>query len=300
MNNSNTKMWNFDNIKANQIWNWQHAKNVNERWLVNDIDINLVGEWDSWIEWIPNIVIVSLDQTKNVIENIIKNGNKSKSLKEIIDSWEYQEIINCAWIMNTTPEEIIRLSTNLHFLFWPNAKDNLRVIFAGQTSKTVNKILDNCRKNNIDIVLSDPNEHDEMMAKVQWLTHMLILLSWINFDWSSELTKEWNTPSWTIADMIDSNPFFRKISKEFFHTIRTASDMTKVYKEIIMDNMTSQQVKDFSTPTFKRVLDFCNNNSIHTNINMFDFINYDLKDRYLLEERIKEIQKVEDYKILSN
>lgn len=265
------------------------------------MNVENIEEWWEFSEMNDKVFIVPISETEKQIRNVLERWNKWTNIRDVLHKGESWEIINFSGIMSTTPREIMRESSNLHFLFWPKAKSWLTTIFAWKFSESVKIILDNSIKAWVNIIESTAKDHDIIMARVQWLTHLVILMSWINFDMKSELTHEWNTPSWTIADMIFSNPYFDEVSKEFIkRSTTTSKSISKLFVEIIKDTMDERMIHTHSTPTFRRVFKFCENNDIFINQKIIDFMNSDFKHRLLLEDKIKEIQNVDLYTKLKN
>lgn len=270
-------------------WNGQHASDLQERWIFNWFNIDIIEKWEwSWSDFCDKAIITPISTTKETIENIVA-------------WWTIWSLTNFSWIMSTTPEKVKKTTSNLHFLFWPEAKKWLNLVTAGNLSETTLKIIDNSRKAWIKIIESNIDEHDDLMARIQWLTHLFILLSWLNTSWTSKIIKEWKTPSWTIADMIFSNPFFKQVFNDFNNSIWSLwVNISKKMLEMTWDLISNKQQNDFWTPTFNRVQNFCKKNDLFVNQEILDFLKNGLLDREILEEKIKDLQMVEVFTKLKN
>jgi hypothetical protein len=152
----------------------------------------------------------------------------------------------------------------MHFMFGPNADQNLKVITSEVKSKIWTTMLDNSKKKWIQIIESSIGEHDRNVAITQWLTHFLILVSWILIK-ENKLLEKWNAPIGTINDMVNLNPFSIKEINEFLDTLSIWKDVFKSYLEFVTDKLDEKQRDNFWTPRFWEVFNFCRENKLILN-----------------------------------
>lgn len=243
----------------NLFWSaGQHATDLQRRGILDNIQPNLIEIWDTHtnIEWHPHVFCIPISSTKQAIERICTHP-----------TWE---IINFSGIMSTTPEDLPESTqvSNFHFLFWPKAENGLKTVFAWELSPTTSQIIENCRKLWIEVIESSVEEHDKKMAVVQALSHTTILLSWIWKHIDNPLLQEWNTPNSTIADMICENKFFKPILEKLQVTLSKWWNVSDFFIQIVSEELTPEDIQNFWTPTFLRILKFCTHNSIEMNKKM--------------------------------
>lgn len=260
-------------------WKWKHASNLIDRWIFNGFSQEIIEKDENSHNNIWNsAIIVWITQTEQLITDILKNKVNNVDL------------INFSGIMHTTPEKIRNQKwvSNLHFLFWPKATQNLKVIFAWDLSETSKSILDNTKKQHIRIIESDIETHDSKMAVTQALTHLFIFLAWLsNNSNKQELINEWDTPNNTIADMIFENEFFSKVILNM--TLR--NNLSRTFLNTVSDNLTSSDIKDFWTPTFWRVMNFAKNNNVMINNDIENLFDEELLQKSLFIEKIAELKR---------
>ncbi|MDP2090670.1 MAG: hypothetical protein Q8K30_03650 [Candidatus Gracilibacteria bacterium] len=244
----------------------QHASNLIDRGIFEDFSTNTIEKNDTLANNnSANAVIVGITETEKLISEIINNKQDNNDL------------INFSGIMSTTPEHIRNQKgiSNFHFLFGPKAKENLKVIFAGDLSETSLKIIDNAKKQSINIIESSIEEHDSKMAITQAMTHLFIFFTGLSDNPSkNELLKEWNTPNNTIADMIFENIFFKKVFEEFIKDVGNSTNISEIFSDIVSKNMSENDIKNFGTPTFLRVTNFISKNDVISNNNILNFIKF--------------------------
>lgn len=264
-------------------WAWQHASNLIDRWIFEDFSTNTIEKNDKLANNnSANAVIVWITETEKLINEIINNKQ------------ENNDLINFSWIMSTTPEHIRNQKwiSNFHFLFWPKAKENLKVIFAWDLSETSLKIIDNAKKQSINIIESSVEEHDSKMAITQALTHLFIFISALSDNPNKQqLIKEWNTPNNTITDMIFENKFFVKILFKFLMDLNNKSNLSNLFLETAFSNLNNNDITNFWTPTFWRVVNFANNNNVMINDNIINFLDEKNMTKELITKKIKELKK---------
>lgn len=260
-------------------WKWQHASNLIDRWIFNDLSINTIEKNESLpINSWTNAIIVWITETQNLINEIIQSWQKT---------WE---IINFSWIMSTTPEHIRwhKWISNFHFLFWPKAQENLKVVVAWDLSETSQKIIDNAKSKSIKIIESTIEEHDSKMAVTQALTHLFIFLSGLSDNPNKHLLiKEWNTPNNTIADMIFENRFFTKI----LLNITLTNNLSKTFINTVKNNLNDKDIENFWTPTFLRVMKFAQENKVLSNYKVAEFFNKENIKKDVFIEKIEELKR---------
>lgn len=256
-------------------WNWQHALDLQNRWIFNGFDSTKV-ETDLEInsKAKSSAIIVPISQTAQLI-------------KLILDKDPEQEIINFSWIMSTTPENKHNIS-NFHFLFWPKANTWLKVAFAWKFSRRVNTIIENVTKSWITVIETDIKTHDNIVSIIQAFTHMFIFLSWMSDDQS--LIAEWNTPDLTIWDMILENPIFWDLLNNLIKYIELWDDLSDIFLEEVWCKLTQININNFWTPTFWRVINFCRKNKMIVNEKMIISL-HEIKNRKKLLEQISNIKK---------
>ena len=243
----------MNNIQENRIvlsWSeWQHWKDMRFRDAFNWIEIINRGEEDdleanSSTHWI----IIPISKTHELIQ-------------ELNIKWQTENIINFSGIMSTTPESIRdnKWVENLHFLFWPGQEGTLRACLAYENTElslAIWKIIDNSRKNDIWIIETDTEEHDEKMTNVQWLHH---LVRWILNKDNVELPiSPIKTNPQTVREMITWNPYMISIIDRFKEKIKNNEkiDILKIFMEIAGENLTRQDIDKFWTHKFKETLRF--------------------------------------------
>jgi hypothetical protein len=172
--------------------------------------------------------------------------------------------------MNTTPKNIRKASSNFHFLFWPKAKNGLKLAVTWNIWGNITKILDNVKKAHISIIETDIETHDNLVATTQALTHLIILLSWVSHN--KRLIKEWSTPNMTIRDMIFYNPKFIQQLKQIKSDISIWGNLSEVFLDRVQ-KLSQSEVDIFGTPTFFRVENFCKNNTLSISKNMLEIMN---------------------------
>lgn len=260
-------------------WKWQHASNLIDRWIFNGLSQNIIEKDEESHSKIWNsAVIIWISETSEIINKIFKQ----KDLES--------DLINFSGIMSTTPEKIRNQKwvSNFHFLFWPKATQNLKVIFAWDLSETSKSILDNTRKQSIQIIESDIETHDSKMAVTQALTHLFIFLTWLsNSSNKHELINEWNTPNNTIGDMIFENEFFKNIILNM--TLR--NNLSKTFLNTVSDNLTSSDIENFWTPTFWRVMNFAQKNNVIINDDIVNLFDEKILQKSLFIEKIEELKR---------
>jgi len=260
-------------------WKWQHASNLIDRWIFNEFSPETIEKQDKLPNELTNsAVIVWITQTQDLINKIIQLSN--------LDS----EIINFSGIMSTTPETIRnnRWISNFHFLFWPKAKENLKVVFAWDLSQTSLKIIDNAKKQSIKIIESSIEEHDSKMAITQALTHLFIFLSWLSDNPNKQqLIKEWNTPNSTIADMIFENEFFKHV----ILNMTLWNNLSKTFLNTVKHNLNNEDIQNFWTPTFLRIMKFAQENKVMANDKILNFFDEENIQKEVFISKIEELKK---------
>lgn len=236
-------------MKTIQIlwWKWQHAENLIDREIFKWCNIEQIEKWNTPINNLNTLFITPISKTKEIITNLTKN-------------WWDSDFINLSWIMSTTPEEDRMKVENMHFMFGPKAESNLKVVISEVKSKMWKLILDNSIKKWIRIIESTREEHDTNVAITQWLTHFLILISWI-ISKENKLIKEWNTPIETINDMVNFNDSSIIEINDFLGTLSTWTNIFKSYLDFVTNSLNEKQRYDFWTPSFSRVFNFCEENN---------------------------------------
>jgi hypothetical protein len=189
-----------------------------------------------------------------LVINIEQTGMK---IRELLTWGVSQEnIINFCGVMTKWPNAI----TNLHFLFWPDANNDLKVAIAWPKSKLCETILERVNTSNIRIIETSRTEHDRKMAIIQWLSHLFLLLIWEHDERSiqSDLIHPWKTPINTVSDMIFENPFAENIAIEFFDWLINSKWKFpfETFQHIVRKHLSQKDMDDFSTPNFNRIFWF--------------------------------------------
>jgi len=235
-------------------WGWQHAQDlINSREIFKWAKINIVERWEIAKPNSDTIFITPISNTKDIIEKLVQEWGSIN-----------QELINFSWIMSTTPIQYKNEIENMHFMFGPNAKSKLKVVTSEIKSEIWEIILNNSYKGWIQIIESDIETHDKSVAITQWLTHFLILISWI-FDPKNELIDEWKTPISTIDDMVNLNKFSIEQINNFLKTLNHWDDLFQSYLEFVTSKLDEKQRNIFWTPSFWRVFNHCRNNNFILN-----------------------------------
>ncbi len=225
-------------------YNWQHATDLVNRWIFEWIELNKVGVWGVTDEdmTLPFALIVPISETNKLAEKII------------IPEW-----INMCWVMSTSKDR--ENISNFHYLFWPDAQDDLKVAVAWNIWDLSQKIIDNTSRKWIKIIETSIDEHDKKMAIIHAMSHTMILLSAMQEGWNKSLIQEWVTPAWTISDMVLLNPEVSSIMKQL-SSEQIWSNISDFFIDLVHSELTSQDIKNFSTPTFHRVIEFCKTEKI--------------------------------------
>jgi hypothetical protein len=213
----------------------QHASDIQKRWLFENTHQT------------DHAVIVPISATRYVVSSLLQNSISSRN------------IVNFSGVMNTSPNGI----HNIHFLFWPNATGKLSVATTWDISLPGRIILDNAQKNGIHIIETTREEHDEKMAIIQWLSNFLLILIWESDEAEIQkwLIDPWKTTENTIKDMIFQNSPMEIVIKEFFDQIKkNSNDPIKTFWYLVNKYITSEDMRKFSTPNFKRIIDCLWNN----------------------------------------
>lgn len=164
-----------------------------------------------------------------------------------------ENIVNLSGLMSTSPSWI----HNLHFLFGPNAQENLFVATAGNISKPGRVILDNAEKKGIWIIETSREEHDRKMAVIQWLANFLLVFIWRTADEyiRKSLIEPWKTTESTIQDMIFQNNPVESLLNEFFYTLKiNKNDPLKTFWCLVGKYLRPEDIEKFSTPNFRRIM----------------------------------------------
>jgi len=235
-------------------WNWQHARNLREIWIFEGFDPNIIDIGDpvpekSWC----SAVIVWIAETRQVITKLI---------------WHDSEVINCSWVMSTNPPGIddCKFFSNFHFLFWSNISQDLRVAFSWDLSENTEQIIRNSRKLWIEIIETDIETHDSIMAIIQALGNLFIILTWLsNNDNKNELIKPWKSPNNTIADMIFENIYFENVLIYLLKELQEWTDLSELFLDMVWTNIYDRDIKLFWTPNFDRVFNFARGNRVIVN-----------------------------------
>lgn len=217
--------------------NGQHSQDLIRRWLIS---LEPTGE---------QLIIVPIIQTGQKIMQLLD----TKVVKQ-------PDIVNFAGVMTTSPNAI----ANLHFLFGPWITKDLKVAVAWPTTPLIQKILDTVHGQKIRIIETTRIEHDRKMAIIQWLSHLVLILIWEcwNQHVQSTLIKPWKTPENTIIDMIFANPFAEDIAIEFFELLpKNNHNPIKTFKHIVNKHLIWDDMFDFSTPNFDRIISFWDENT---------------------------------------
>jgi hypothetical protein len=254
---------------------WEHAEDLQNRWVFEDIKTK---EIDLGYDVEPsktNAIIVTISETEKVIN-------------AIIDINKNAEIINCAWIMSTTPEYLRWKDniTNIHYMFWQLAQKWLKLVYNWSETEIVNMILSNSRKLWIDTIQAGIEEHDNSVAITQALSHMYILLSWINGQ--NYLTENWKTPDSTIADMILENSVFMKNFARILQWLQIWDNLSEVFIDSV-NKLTSDEKEIFSTPNFIRVDGFSKRENVIVDENMLEAVK-SLDSKKILLDNIKKVK----------
>ncbi len=251
---------------------WEHAEDLQNRMVfegikTTNIDINDEVEVNK-----TNAVVVTISETEKIINTII-DTNK--------DAW----IINLSWVMSTTPEYLRWKDniTNLHYMFWQLARHWLKVVFNWDETEIVNEILNNSRKLWIDTIPASIEDHDKCVAITQALSHMYILLSWVN--WQNYLTENWKTPNSTIADMILENSVFLDKFDWVLKWLQKWNNLSEMFLDSV-NQLSNEEKKIFSTPNFIRVEGFSNRNNVIVDENMLEILK-NFNSKKILMENIK-------------
>jgi len=222
------------------IWaGWQHAQDLERRKIFEWLEVFKTEKWDSLdknTDW--KIIIAPIAKTEQIITRLSDY------------SWT---ILNLSWIMSTNPDWLDKID-NVHFLFWPKGKENLKAIFAWDYNQITAKIIQNTKKQWIKIIESSSKEHDTNMAYTQALTHFMIFLRSL-WDENKSDFKNSKTPFHLIKDMINYNPYFANIFNQFFSWVKIWDNISKKYIEFINDKMWEKNQKIFWTPNFIRTME---------------------------------------------
>ena len=265
-------------------WNGQHWSNLIERWIFNTFEHDIIEQTDNFPKIVWNTaIIVWITQTEQLINKILKIRP------------ENTDLINFSGIMSTTPEHIRGKNwiSNFHFLFWPKANQNLKVVFAWDLSETSKKIIENTKKLWINIIETDIETHDSKMAITQAMTHLFILLSGLSDNSEKiKLITEWNTPNNTIIDMIFENKLFKPILSEFLNNFSEWWNLSEIFLDTVSKKLNQTDIENFWTPTFNRISTFANTNNIFINDNILQFQSNLSWNKNTVLEKIAELKGV--------
>lgn len=218
---------------------WKHWPDiVNTRKLLDWTRHSLVWIWE-WDTMPTNlamaVVFVNISRTSTLVE-------------ELIHLWI--PIINCCGIMSTTPRSSWNDVTNIHFLFWPWAKQDLKLAIAGRMNPpTVSQIIHNAWGQSIRIIETCQEEHDRAMAVIQALTHLAIILHDLNVN-TWKICPQ--TEASTIADMIQCNPYFKEVYEKFSARISKWMELGEAFRQTVeeLEPQWKTNGKKFTTPNF--------------------------------------------------
>ncbi len=228
-----------------------HATDLKRRGIINDLDHDDSNED-------KHLLVINIEQTGMKIRELLESGVSQEN------------ILNFCGVMTKWPNAI----TNLHFLFWPDASNDLKVAIAWPKSKLCEKILERVNISNIRIIGTSRTEHDRKMAIIQWLSHLFLLLIWENNERSiqSNLIHPWKTPINTVSDMIFENPFAENIAIEFFDWLMKSNWKFpfEIFQHIVTKHLSQQDIDDFSTPNFNRIFWFKQEIDFSLNITLIE------------------------------
>jgi len=234
-------------------WNWQHWTDlIQNRWVFEWIDHTIIWEWQTQSSQITKAIIISISETKQLIETIIQNEQS-------------ENIINFSWVMSTTPESIRwnKWVENFHFLFWPKWVNNLKcaIAFEKELSPLAQTIVHNTKKQWISIIETSMEEHDKSMALIQWLNHLVRQLL-LHCNIQANLP-EINTTLQTVQDMILLNPHMDWVMRSLHISLWSDQvNLSDIFNTLIEENLTKEDIQNFSTPAFVDTLVFMRNNKV--------------------------------------
>ncbi|NUJ97502.1 prephenate dehydrogenase/arogenate dehydrogenase family protein [Candidatus Gracilibacteria bacterium] len=165
------------------------------------------------------------------------------------------------------PDNII----NMHFLFGAGAEKDLKIALStnGRNIEdlppSIQQIIKKVRNLGMEIIETNPEEHDEKMAYVQGLPHrILAVLSAVGEILPPEVENPWknNVPVSTCVDMILRNKYMQEVTESFLsHFKSNGKNISVAWKSIFTEDI-MQNLEQWKTPNFRRVDKFLRENEI--------------------------------------
>jgi len=242
--------WNLNDEKSSK-----HFSDLYPRWVFEWFNLRGILRWKS-ANGIPENLVI-LTTTLRVI---------AKQVRHITDNPDIT-LLSLAGLMNPkiiwkdtpikSPDKII----NIHFLFWEWTKKDLKIALSANGRDiedlplSIQQIIKNTQKLWMKIIKTNPEEHDEKMAYVQWLPHRILAVLSAVRKLPPEVENPWknNVPVSTCVDMILRNNYMQEVTKSFLsHFIRNWNNISEAWKSIFTDDV-MQDFEKWKTPNFRRV-----------------------------------------------
>lgn len=221
------------------IWWWAGAHGTHIRSIgLIPMDSTIIGKDDSPPESLEQgVLAVPIDATRKLASGILSCWYSNKP-----------RLASMAGIMTiTTPSELAGYMSSFHLLWWPTTPNGeLKLVRAtdGADDHLSHRVVQNAQDKWIRILELSRIEHDKAMAFHQALTHVAVILH-DSTPWVVKIAP--GTSPQIITEMIQLNPFFKKIWDIFLGLITEGRSLWEAYltcmQEVTQDASTTNSSK---------------------------------------------------------